>query len=81
MNLFLVNYLLKKFALSKALGKRVSKKDEQLLYELIDSKTVLACYNVSEPSVSLNLIRDIGKYKLIWLILDYSLLCFLMIKE
>ncbi len=53
-----------KFALSKALGKRVSKKDEQLLYELIDSKTVLACYNVTEPSVSLNLTRDIGKYKL-----------------
>lgn len=35
-----------------------------MLYELIDSKTVLACYNVTEPSVSLNLTRDIGKYKL-----------------
>ncbi len=53
-----------KFSLRKALNKNITRMDEELLYELIDSKTVLACYNVSEPSVSLNLTKDIGKYKL-----------------
>ena len=42
-----------KFVLSSAINKRVSNKDEELLYDLIDSKTVLICYNVTQPSISL----------------------------
>ena len=41
-----------KYYLRKALNKRTSKKDEDLLYELIDSKTVLMCNNVSQPNIS-----------------------------
>ena len=53
-----------KFVLSSVINKKVSNKDEELLYDLLDSKTVLACYNVTEPSVSLNLTKDISDFKL-----------------
>ena len=53
-----------KYYLSSALNKRISKKDEELLFELLDSKTVLMCNNVSEPSISLNLTKNIDTYKL-----------------
>ena len=53
-----------KYYLRKALNKRISKKDENLLYELIDSKTVLMCNNVSQPNISLNLTKNIDTYKL-----------------
>ncbi len=53
-----------KYYLRKALNKRISKKDEDLLYELIDSKTVLMCNNVSQPNISLNLTKNIDTYKL-----------------
>ncbi|MCI5631847.1 MAG: AAA family ATPase, partial [Bacilli bacterium] len=53
-----------KYYLRKALNKRTSKKDEDLLYELIDSKTVLMCNNVSQPNISLNLTKNIDTYKL-----------------
>ena len=53
-----------KYYLRTALNKRISKKDENLLYELIDSKTVLMCNNVSQPNISLNLTKNIDAYKL-----------------
>lgn len=53
-----------KYYLRKALNKRTSKKDEDLLYELIDSKTALMCNNVSQPNISLNLTKNIDTYKL-----------------
>ena len=53
-----------KYYLRTALNKRISKKDENLLYELIDSKTVLICNNVSQPNISLNLTKNIDTYKL-----------------
>ena len=53
-----------KFVLSSAINKRVSNKDEELLYDLIDSKTVLICYNVTQPSISLNLTKNIDEFKL-----------------
>ena len=53
-----------KYYLRTALNKRISKKDESLLYELIDSKTVLMCNNVSQPNISLNLTKNIDTYKL-----------------
>ena len=53
-----------KYYLSNALNKRISKRDEELLFELIDSKTVLICNNVSDPNISLNLTKNINNFKL-----------------
>ena len=53
-----------KFILSSAINKKITKKDEKLLYDLIESKTILICYNVTQPSISLNLTKDIDEYKL-----------------
>ncbi len=39
-------------------------KAEELLYELIDSKTVLPCYNSTNPRVSLTNTKDFNSYKL-----------------
>lgn len=51
-----------RMVLSSILGR--SKKNEELLFDLIDSKTVIVCYNVKDPSVSLNLTKNINEYKL-----------------
>lgn len=53
-----------RFILAKATGKKKTNKDENLLYDLIDSKTVLPCYRVTEPRVPLNLTKDFNSYKL-----------------
>lgn len=44
--------------------KRNNTKAEELLYELIDSKTVLPCYNSTNPRVSLTDTKDFDSYKL-----------------
>ncbi|MGN0347650.1 MAG: DUF4143 domain-containing protein [Lachnospiraceae bacterium] len=54
----------KRFRLSVAVGKRKTSKDENLLYELIDSKTVMLSYNTTDPRVSLSLSKDLDSYKL-----------------
>ncbi len=54
----------KRYRLSSALGKRKSALSEELLYDLIDSKTVLPSYNSTDPRVSLSLSKDIDSYKL-----------------
>lgn len=54
----------KRFILSKATGKRKSVKDEEMLYDLIDSKTVLITYNTTDPRISLSLTKSIESYKL-----------------
>lgn len=54
----------KRFNLTTALNKRKNAKDENLLFDLIDSKTVLPCYNTTDPRVSLSLTKDLGCYKL-----------------
>lgn len=54
----------KRFVLSRATGKRITRKDEELLYDLLDSKTVISCYNVTEPSVTLSQGKDFDVYKL-----------------
>ncbi len=53
-----------KFLLSRAVNKRPTNKDLELLFDLIDSKTVLICYNVTEPSIALNLNKDLSHFKL-----------------
>lgn len=54
----------KRFVLSRATGKRITRKDEELLYDLLDSKTVVCCYNVWEPSVTLSQGKEFNTYKL-----------------
>ncbi len=54
----------KKFSLGKAINRRITTRDEELLYDLLDSKTVLICYNVTDPNVALNLTKNICQYKL-----------------
>ena len=54
----------KRYRLSTAVGKRKTSKDENLVYELIDSKTVLPSYNSTDPRVSLSLSKDLDSYKL-----------------
>ncbi|MCR5457778.1 MAG: AAA family ATPase [Clostridiales bacterium] len=53
-----------RFKLSSALNKRIKSSDEEMLYNLLDSKTVIPCYNVADPSVSLNATKDISTFKL-----------------
>lgn len=53
-----------RFFISKATNSRKRIKDEELLADLIDSKTVLLCNNVTDPSVALNLTKDFDSYKL-----------------
>lgn len=54
----------KRYSLSKTLGRRKNEKDDSLIYDLIDSKTVIASYNSTYPRVSLSLTKDLSSYKL-----------------
>lgn len=54
----------KRYSLSKTLGRRKNEKDDSLRYDLIDSKTVIASYNSTDPRVSLSLTKDLSSYKL-----------------
>mgnify|MGYP003300740223 CR=1 FL=1 len=53
-----------RFYISKATNGRKKAKDEELLADLVDSKTVLLCNNVKDPSIALNLTKDFDSYKL-----------------
>jgi uncharacterized protein len=54
----------RKYRITTAIGKKNNTKAEELLYELIDSKTVLPCYNSTDPRVSLADAKDFDSYKL-----------------
>ncbi len=54
----------KRFVISNATHKKKTSKDEELFNELVNSKTVLPCFNVTDPSLSLNLTRDLDNFKL-----------------
>lgn len=54
----------KKYRITAAIGKKNNSKTEELLYELIDSKTVLPCYNSTDPRVSLTDTKEFDSYKL-----------------
>lgn len=54
----------KKYRITTALGKQKTEHDEDLLYDLIDSKAALICYNSTNPRVSLTHTKDFGSYKL-----------------
>ncbi len=53
-----------RFFISKALRKRKGVATQSLLSELVDSKTVLICYNSFDPGTSLSSSRDLNNYKL-----------------
>lgn len=55
----------KRFVISRALNKQTTNRDLERVYELIDSKIVLPCYNVTDPSVSLSLTKDISTFNYI----------------
>jgi hypothetical protein len=54
----------KRYLISKATGKRKALGDEEALYDLIDSNTVLISYNTTDPRVSLSLTKDRDSYKM-----------------
>ncbi len=54
----------KRYTLSNVLGKRTTAKDQELLSNLLNSKTVLACYNTTDPKITLSQSKDFDSYKL-----------------
>ncbi len=55
---------LRKYRITTAIEKRNNTKADELLYDLIDSKTILPCYNLMDPRVSLTDTKDFDSYKL-----------------
>lgn len=53
-----------RFKVSSITGKRKSKKDEELIFDLIQSKTVLPCYNVKNPETALESTKNLSEFKL-----------------
>lgn len=54
----------RKYRINSAIGKRGNTRAEELLYELIDSRTIIPCYNSTDPRVSLTDTKDFDSYKL-----------------
>lgn len=54
----------KRYMISRATGKRKIKKDVERMADLLDSKTVIACYNTYNPSITLAQVRDDDTFKL-----------------
>ncbi len=54
----------RKYRITTAIGRKGNTKADELLYELIDSKTILPCYNSTDPRVSLTDTKDFNSYKL-----------------
>ncbi|MEE1113891.1 MAG: AAA family ATPase [Eubacterium sp.] len=54
----------RKYRITTATGKKTVSKAKELLFELIDSRTVLPCYNSTNPRVSLADTKDLDSYKL-----------------
>ncbi|MBR6898348.1 MAG: ATP-binding protein [Lachnospiraceae bacterium] len=54
----------KRYVISSAIGKRTTSKDKELLSQLLDSKTAMASYNVTDPGASLSATADDESYKL-----------------
>lgn len=54
----------KHYAIKAATGKQKTRKDEERLFELIESGLVLPCYNVLNPALSLLQTKDVNCFKL-----------------
>ena len=53
-----------RFEIAEAMKSRKRISDEERLFDLIDSKIVLPCYNVTQPSIALAQTRDSETFKL-----------------
>ena len=69
----------KRFVISNTLKKKTTSKDEELLSDMLDSKTVIISYNTTEVNLSLNLNRTIDSYKLF--LADTGLLVTMLFKD
>ncbi|MBR3761759.1 MAG: ATP-binding protein [Lachnospiraceae bacterium] len=54
----------KHYAITAATGKQKTRRDEERLFELIESGLVLPCYNVLKPDISLLQTKDMNCFKL-----------------
>lgn len=54
----------KYYRITTATGKQKTRRDEERLYELIESGLVLPCYNVLNPTISLAQTKDVDCFKL-----------------
>ena len=54
----------KRYMISRATGKRKTKRDVERMADLLDSKTVIACYNTYNPSITLAQTKDDDTFKL-----------------
>lgn len=54
----------RRYRISTATGRKNSSKTDELLFELVDSRTVNICYNSTDPRVSLSSTADTDSYKL-----------------
>ncbi len=54
----------KRFNLTSATGKRKNNKSLELLYDLIDSKTVLPCYRISDHGATISQSKNLDTFKL-----------------
>lgn len=54
----------KKYSVSFATGNRKATKDEERIYDLIDSKTVIPAYDTTDPRVSLSSAKNFDNFKL-----------------
>ena len=54
----------KRYVISKATQKRKTKKDIERISDLLDSKTVIPCYNTTDPNVTLSQTQDNDTFKL-----------------
>ena len=54
----------KRYMISSATGKRKTPKDAERMSDLLDSKTVIACYNTHNPGITLAQSKDDDTFKL-----------------
>lgn len=54
----------RKYRITTAIGKKNNVRSEELLYELIASKTVLLCFNTTDSKMSLADTKDFDSYKI-----------------
>lgn len=54
----------RRYVISTATQKRTTKKDLERLSDLLDSKTVIPCYNTTDPNVTLSQTQDNDSFKL-----------------
>ena len=54
----------KRFVISAATGKQKTTKDEERLFDLIDSKIVIPCYHITNPSIALSQTKEHDNFKL-----------------